>query len=61
MGFTIDRELKFDKHDSKIYSKASTVLGRMSKFLTFEKRKTIFNVFIADIWIIKSISYTKEH
>ena len=42
---TIDRELKFDKHVSKICSKASrklTVLARMSKFVTFEKTKTIF-------------------
>ena len=26
LGFTIDRELKFDKHDSKIYYKASRKL-----------------------------------
>ena len=41
---TIDRELKFDKHVSKICSKASrklTVLARMSKFVTLEKTKTI--------------------
>ena len=49
LGVTIDKELKFDKHFSKICSKASrklTVLARMSKFLTFEKRKTIFKTFV---------------
>ena len=49
LGVTIDKELKFDKHVSKICSKASrklTVLARMSKFLTFEKRKTIFKIFV---------------
>ena len=76
LGVTIDKELKFDKHFSKICSKASrklTVLARMSKFLTFEKRKTIFKTFVelqfnivhlfgcfvADIW--KSIGYMKKH
>ena len=46
---TIDRELKFDKHVSKICSKASrklTVLARMSKFVTFEKTKTIFKALV---------------
>ena len=45
---TIDTELKFDKHVSRICSKASrklTVLAIMSKFSTFEKRKTIFKAF----------------
>ena len=46
---TIDRELKFDKHVSKICSKGSrklTVLARMSKFMTFEKTKTIFKALV---------------
>ena len=45
LGVTFDRELKFDKHDSKIWAKASRkllVLATMSNFLLFEKRKTIF-------------------
>ena len=49
LGVTIHRELKFDKHASNIYSKANrklTVLARMSKFLTFEKRKTLFKAFL---------------
>ena len=40
LGVTIDRELKFDKHFSKICLKASrklTFLAKMSTFLTFEK------------------------
>ena len=49
LGVSINnRELKFDKHVSKICSKASTkltVLAIMSKFLTFEKTKTIFKAF----------------
>ena len=48
LGVTIDKEFKFDKHVSKICSKASrklTVLARMSKFLTFEKRKTFQNFY----------------
>ena len=48
LGVTIDRELKFDKHVPKICSKSSrklSVLARLSKFLTFEKRKTIFKSF----------------
>ena len=45
---TVDRELKFDNYVSKICSKARrklTVLARMSKLLTFEKRKTMFKGF----------------
>ena len=42
-------ELKFDKHVSKICSKASrklSVLARMSKLLSFEKRRIIFKSFV---------------
>ena len=49
LGVTIDRELQFDEHVCKIFSKTSrklTVLARQSKFLTFEKRKTIFKAFV---------------
>ena len=48
LGVTIDNELKFDKHVSKICSKASrklSVLARMSKLLSFEKRRVIFKSF----------------
>ena len=49
LGVTIDKESKFDRHVSKNCSKASrtlTVFGRMSKFLTFEKRKSVFKAFV---------------
>ena len=49
LGVTIDKELKFDKHVSKICSKASrklSVLARMSKLLSFEKRRVIFKSFV---------------
>ena len=47
MGVTIDRELKFDKHVFKICSKAirKLTLARMSKFVTFEIKKTISKAF----------------
>ena len=48
LGVTIDKEFKFDKHVSKICSKASrklTVLAKISKFLTFEKKKNYFKAF----------------
>ena len=49
LGVTIDNELKFDKHVSKICSKANrklSVLARMSKLLSFEKRRLIFKSFV---------------
>ena len=49
LGVTIDNELKFDKHVSKICSKASrklSVLARMSRLLSFEKRRVIFKSFV---------------
>ena len=49
LGVTIDNELKFDKHVLKICSKASrklSVLARMSKLLSFEKRRVIFKSFV---------------
>ena len=44
-----DNELKFGKHISKSCSKASrklSVLARMSKLLSFEKRRVIFKSFV---------------
>ena len=78
LGVTIDKELKFDKQVSKICSKASrklSVLARVSKFLTFKKKRDIFKTFVKSqlylvclsgcfivvIQIIKSIDYMKEH
>ena len=49
LGITIDRELKFDKHVLKICAKASrkiSVLARMSKCLTFKKKRVIFKAFV---------------
>ena len=49
LGGTIDYELKFDKDVSKICSKASrklSVLARMSKLLSFKKRRIIFKSFV---------------
>ena len=46
---TIDKELRFDKHVPKICSKASrklSVLARKSKFLTFKKKRNIFQTFV---------------
>ena len=48
LGVTIDKELKFDKHVSKICSKASrklSVLARISKFLILKKNWSIFKAF----------------
>ena len=48
-GVVIDRKLKYDKHVSKICFKANrklTVLARVSKFLKFVRRKTIFKAFV---------------
>ena len=41
LRITIDRDLKFDKHVLKLCSKANqklSVLSRMAKFLSFEKK-----------------------
>ena len=48
LGVTIDNELKFDKHVSNVCLKAgrkSSVLSRMGKFLSFEKKRTLYKSF----------------
>ena len=49
LGVTIDNDLKFDKHVSNICLKANrklSALARVSKFLSFQKRRTLFKSFI---------------
>lgn len=49
LGITIDRDLKFNQHISNICKKAGrklTALGRLSKLISLEKRKSLFNAFI---------------
>ena len=49
LGITIDNKLSFDKHITKICSKASQklhALARVSHFMTFEHRKICLNAFI---------------
>ena len=49
LGTTIDKDLNFDKHVSKILSKANkklNVLSWMQRFLSVEKRRIIFKSFI---------------
>ena len=49
LGITIDKELKLDKHVSKICPKASRklcALARISKFLTFKKKRITFKTFV---------------
>ena len=48
LGMNIDRSLKFDFHMLKVCSKAIkklTLLSRMSKFLTFEKRRVLIKAY----------------
>ena len=48
LGVHIDSQLKFEEHVLKICLKASrklTALSRMSKFLCFNKRRTLFKAF----------------
>ena len=48
LGINIDRNLKFDFHMLKVCSKANrrlTILSRMFKFLTFEKRRVIIKAY----------------
>ena len=69
LGVTIDKELKFDKHISKSYTKASrklSVLARISKFLSFTKKTNILKMFVKSqfkycllIWIFH-IRYTNN-
>ena len=49
LGLTIDRDLKFDLHISKICNKANrklSALNRISKLLPLNKRKLLFSTFI---------------
>jgi len=49
LGVTIDKYLKFKHHITDICNKAGrklTALGRISKFMTLEKRKALFKAFI---------------
>ena len=48
LGMNIDRSLKFDFHMLKVCSKAIkklTLLRRMSKFLTFKKRRVLIKAY----------------
>lgn len=48
LGITIDKDLKFNLHISNICVKAGrklTALGRISKLIPLEKRKTLFKAF----------------
>ena len=49
LGVTIDRDLEFDKHVLKLRSKANqklSALSRMANLLSFNKRRTLFKVFV---------------
>ena len=49
LGAHIDKSLKFDMHVSKLCSKVSTkvtILARISKHMTFEKRRILLKSFI---------------
>ena len=48
LGVSIDNELKFDKHVLNIIKKANSklsALSRMTKFMTFQKKSTLYRVF----------------
>ena len=48
LGISISRSFKFDFHVLKVYSKANrnlTILSRMFKFLTLEKRKVLIKAY----------------
>ena len=48
-GIILDNNLKFDKHEANICSKANrklSALTRVAKFLPFKKRHTLFKAFI---------------
>ena len=48
LGLSIDNELKTDKSVSNIIQKANSklsALSRMTKFMTFQKKKTIYKAF----------------
>ena len=48
-GVSIDNELKFDKHVLNIIKKANSKLSallRMTKFMTFQKKRTLYKAFV---------------
>ena len=64
LGITLDSELKFEKHISKICSKAHqkiSILSRMAKFLTLNKKRILFKAFFESqfqycplVWMFQS-------
>ena len=49
LGISIDNELKFDKHALNTIKKANSKLSallRMTKFMTFQKRGTLYKAFV---------------
>ena len=49
LGDSIDIELKFDKHVLNIIKKANSKLStllRMTKFMTFQKKRTLYKAFV---------------
>ena len=49
LGVTIDNDLKFEKHISNLCLKAGrklSALSRMSRFLSFKKKKTLYKSFV---------------
>ena len=49
LGVSIDNELKFDKYVLNTIKKANSkpsALLRMTKFLTFQKKRTLYKVFV---------------
>ena len=48
LGVTIDRDLKFDKHVLKLFSKANRKLSALCRtdLHSFNKRKTLFTAFV---------------
>ena len=49
LGVSIDNELKFDKHVLNIIKKANSklsTLSRMTKFMTFQKKRTLYKAFV---------------
>ena len=49
LGVSIDNKLKFDKHVLNIIKKANSKLSallRMTKFMTFQKKRTLYKAFV---------------
>ena len=48
LGVSIDNKLKFDKHILNIVKKADSklsILSRLTKFITFQKKRTLYKAF----------------